>query len=148
MFLYSTLSSLLDRSMHFAVHLLVDLFIPTPILLLLEAFSHASITVRNCSLTFPPLSTARYSFMQLSEVGCHGNNENAIASKLQQRESEPGFSRLLYWVWHSTAELSLLTSTMSVVCVCVCVCVRACVCVCCAHVHLYARTHTNTRTHM
>ena len=29
------------------------------------------------SLTFPPLSTARYSFIQLSELGRRGENENA-----------------------------------------------------------------------
>ena len=48
---------------------LTDLFIPTPTRLLLEAFSHAAIMRNDYSLTFPPLSIARYSFIQQSEQG-------------------------------------------------------------------------------
>ena len=33
------------------------------------------------SLTFPPLSIVRYSFMQLSELGHRGENENAQTLK-------------------------------------------------------------------
>ena len=33
------------------------------------------------SLTYPPLSIARYSFTQLRELGHHGENENHQASK-------------------------------------------------------------------
>ena len=39
--------------------------------------SHAAITHEYYSLTFPPPSIARYSFMQQSELGCRGENENA-----------------------------------------------------------------------
>ena len=46
---------------------LADLFISTPTRLLLKALSHAAITRNDYSLTFPPRSIARYSFMQLSE---------------------------------------------------------------------------------
>ena len=37
--------------------------------------------VKTKSLTFPPLSIARYSFVQLSELGRRGENENAQTSK-------------------------------------------------------------------
>ena len=47
--------------------------------------------------------TARYTFIQLSELGHHGENENAQASKWHKRGFEPGLFRLR--VWHSTAEL-------------------------------------------
>ena len=46
------------------------------------------------SLTFPPLSVARYSFIQLSKLRHHGENENAQAWKQQQRGFEPGHPRL------------------------------------------------------
>ena len=46
------------------------------------------------SLTFLPLSIARYSLILLSELGCHGVNENAQASKRQQRGFEPRLPRL------------------------------------------------------
>ena len=74
MFLYSAVSSPLDRSKRFTFHPLADLFIPTPT-------SHAAIPREDYSLTFPPLSTARYSFMQLSELGHLGENENAQTLK-------------------------------------------------------------------
>ena len=37
------------------------------------------------SLTFTPLSIARYSFIQLSELGHRGENEKAQTLKWQQR---------------------------------------------------------------
>ena len=39
--------------------------------------SHAAITRGDYSLTFPPPSIAKYSFMQLRELGHRGENENA-----------------------------------------------------------------------
>ena len=59
-FLYSAVSRPLDRSKHFTLHSLADLFIPTPTRLLREAFSHAPITCKDHSLTFP-FSTTVYS---------------------------------------------------------------------------------------
>ena len=47
------------------------------------------------------MSIARYSFIQLSELRHHGQNENQ-ASKRQQMGFEPGLSRLR--VRHSTTE--------------------------------------------
>ena len=61
------------------------------------------------SLTFPLLSIARYSFIQLNELGHCGEIENAQASKRWQKGFEPGISRLR--VRHSTAELSRSTIT-------------------------------------
>ena len=43
--------------------------------------SHAAITREDYSLTFLPLSVARYSFIQLSELGCREKNGNAQALK-------------------------------------------------------------------
>ena len=40
-------------------------------------FSHGAITRNDYSLTYPPMSIARYSFIQLSELGRRGENENA-----------------------------------------------------------------------
>ena len=55
--------------------------------------SHAAITSEDYSLTFPPLSISRYSFIQLSELGHRGENENAQTSKRYQREdSNPALS--------------------------------------------------------
>ena len=45
----------------------------------------------------------RYSFIQLSELGHNGENENAQSSKRQQSGFEPGLSRLR--VRHSTTVL-------------------------------------------
>ena len=42
-FLYSAVSSTLDRSNHFTLHPMADLFMPAPTRLLWEALSHASI---------------------------------------------------------------------------------------------------------
>ena len=69
-----------QNALHFAP--LAGLFIPTPTRLLWEAQSHAAITCEDYSLTFPPPSLARYSFIQLSDLGHHGENENAQSSKL------------------------------------------------------------------
>ena len=61
--------------------------------LLWEAFSHAAITREDYSHIFPPLSIARYSFIiQLSELVHRRDNENAHASKQQQRGFEPRLS--------------------------------------------------------
>ena len=48
---------------------LADLFTQTPSWILWEASSHMLQLMRHgCSYTYPPLSVARYSFMQLSEL--------------------------------------------------------------------------------
>ena len=54
------------------------------------------------SLTFPPLSIARYSFIQLSRLRHREVKENAQTSKRYQRGFEPGLSQLR--VRHSTPE--------------------------------------------
>ena len=60
-------------TIHFTLHPLVaELFIATPNQFLLEAFSSISATLQllreDFSLPYPPLSIARYSFIQLSEL--------------------------------------------------------------------------------
>ena len=82
----------LNRSNSFTRHPLADLSIPTSTRLPWEAFSHAAIIVR-ILLThiFPPQSIARYSFMQVGELGRRGENENAQSSNRHQR-------RFLTWV--------------------------------------------------
>ena len=65
----------LDRSNHFTLHPLADLFIPTQTRLLWKHSSHAAITRVNYSLTIPPLYIARYPFIH------RGENENAQISK-------------------------------------------------------------------
>ncbi|KAK2173803.1 hypothetical protein NP493_848g01025 [Ridgeia piscesae] len=54
-----------------ALHItsLADLFNQTPFQLLWEAFSHMlQLMHEGCSYTYPPLSIARYLFIQLSEL--------------------------------------------------------------------------------
>ena len=84
MFLYSAVSSPLDRSKGFT------LFLPPRHACYFrhqlgfsgKRSSHATITHNDYSLTFPPLSIARYSFIQLvSELGRYGENENAQTLK-------------------------------------------------------------------
>ena len=43
--------------------------------------SHSAITLEDHSFISPPPSMARYSFIQLSELGHRGENENAQTSK-------------------------------------------------------------------
>ena len=59
-----------QSALHFSP--LAYLFIPTPTRLLWEGFSHVAITREDNSITFPLPSIARYSFIQLSELGHRG----------------------------------------------------------------------------
>ena len=70
-------------------------------------------SIRSCcnycayfSLTFPPLSRTKYSFVQLSQLGHRGDNENVQASKWQQRGFEPGLSRFFLRVPSRTTHMS------------------------------------------
>ena len=68
------------------------LFIPAPTRLFWEEFSHAVITVgEDYSLTFPSLSIAMYSFKQLSERRCRGENENRKHRNGSKGDSYLGF---------------------------------------------------------
>ena len=71
--------------------------------------SHPENRREDWSLTFPPMSRARYSFIQLSELGRHGENENAQTSKRYKSGFEPGRSRSR--VRHSIAELHMQSTT-------------------------------------
>ena len=79
-FLYSAASSPQDSSKHFTLYLiLTDLFTQTPSRLLWEASSHMlQLMCEGYSYTYPPLSVARYSCIQLSEL------EQRRANKLAQ----------------------------------------------------------------
>ena len=87
-YIYSAVSTLLDRSKHFTLHPLAYLFIPAPTRLLWEALSQ--LFCEYYSLTLPPLLFARYSFIQLSELGHRGENKNDQSSKRKQMGLEPG----------------------------------------------------------
>ena len=79
---------------------LADLFIPTPFSASLGSILAMQQLRNDYSLTFPPLSIARYSFIQLSRLRRREMKENAQTSKRCQRGFEPGLSRLR--VRHST----------------------------------------------
>ena len=81
---------------------LADLFIPTPFSASLGSILAMQQLRNDYSLTFPPLSIARNSFIQLSRLGRREVKENAQTSKRYQRGFEPGLSRLR--VRHSTTE--------------------------------------------
>ena len=84
MLLYSTVSSPLDRSKSFT------LFLPWQTCSFRHqlgfSWKHSNHVAITCvtvdySLIFPQVSSiARYSFIQLSELGCRGENENAQTS--------------------------------------------------------------------
>ena len=75
---------------------------------------HAAITCEDYSVTFRPLSISRYSFIQLSALGHHGENENAQTSKrLQKGGFKPGLSPLR--VGNFTTELFLLKHSSQVI---------------------------------
>ena len=79
-----------------------DLFIPTLFSASLGSILAMQQLRNDYSLTFPPLSIARYSFIQLSRLRRREVKENAQTSKRYQRGFEPGLSRLR--VRHSTTE--------------------------------------------
>ena len=81
MVLYSAVSSPLDAqsALHFAP--LIDLFIPTPFSASLGSILAMQQLRNDYSLTFPPLSIARYSFIQLSRLRRREVKENAQTSK-------------------------------------------------------------------
>ena len=89
-----------QRALHFPPP--ADLFIPTAFSASLGSILAMQQLRNDYSLTFPPLSIARYSFIQLSRLRRREVKENAQTSKRYQRGFEPGLSWLR--VRHSTAE--------------------------------------------
>ena len=80
---YNAVSNPQDCSKHFTFHSLADLFNWTPSQVLWEAFSHAAINLQRLLMyIYPPLSIAKYSFIQLSGL------EQCRVKKLAQ-----GFTR-------------------------------------------------------
>ena len=93
-----------QTDLHF--HPWANLFIPTPSRILWQHSSHTAVTRQDCSLIFPSQSTSMHSFIQLSELGWRGENENAQTSKRSKgdphnrRRSRVGKSvGHLYHVW-------------------------------------------------
>ena len=76
--------------------------IPTPFSASLGSILAMQQLRNDYSLTFPPLSIARYSCIQLSRLRGREVKENAQTSKQYQRGFEPGLSRLR--VRHSTTQ--------------------------------------------
>ena len=87
---------------------LAHVFIPTLFSASLGSILAMQQLRNDYSLTFPPLSIARYSFIQLSRLRRREVKENAQTSKRYQRGFEPGLSRLR--VRHSTPEPPRSTS--------------------------------------
>ena len=88
------------------------LFIPIPTRLLWKAFSHVAINAQILfTHMFQPMSVGRYSFIQLIELGHHGEKENVQTTKWQQRGFELRLSRLK--VRRSTAELPGSTDSLA-----------------------------------
>ena len=89
---------------------LTDLFTQTPSTLLWEASSHMLQLMREgCSYAYPPLSIARYSFIQLN----WSNVEGKTCPRFQHRSTEfkPGFS-------YSRVRTSTPEPLRSTACVC------------------------------
>ena len=86
MFSYSAISSRQHSSMRFTLHPKTYQLIPT------QAFIHVAITARRLfiHIIYPPVSLARYSFIQLSELWQRGVNKIAQVSKRQQEDSSTG----------------------------------------------------------
>ena len=104
MVLYSAVSSPLDRSKRFTLSSPGRPVHSNTVLGF--SWKHSRLAMQQLrndySLTFPPLSIARYSFIQLSRLRRREVKENAQTSKRYQRGFEPGLSRLR--VRHSTTE--------------------------------------------
>ena len=93
MLLYSVVSSPSDRS---TLHSLADLFIPIPNRQLREAFSHAAIAAITARILFP---IARYSFIQLSELGRRGEKKKLeTAAKVIRTEASRLSLAFYRWV--------------------------------------------------
>ena len=108
-FLYSAVSSALDRSKRFTLILpWQTCSFRNQLYFSGNHSSHAAITCEHCSFTFPPPSIAKYSFIQLSELGHCGENK-----KWQNFDTvaKGGFEPMLSWlrVRHSAAELPCST---------------------------------------
>ena len=78
-----------QHALHFTS--LTDLFTQTPSRLLWEASSHMlQLMHEGCSNTYPPLSIARYSFIQLSELKECRVNKLAQGFNIAAQDSNPG----------------------------------------------------------
>ena len=92
-----------------ALHLTpADLFIPTPSRLSGRHSTTLQLQREDYSFTHLPLSVARYSFIQLSELWQRGMNEITKASKRQPEDSNPGSLRIRCSTRYATAPRCVL----------------------------------------
>ena len=89
MFYIAHVSSRLDRSKRFTLHPWQTRSFRHQLDSSGKHSTHTAITREDYSLTFPPPSISRYSFIQLSELGRRRENENAQTSKRSQIDSNP-----------------------------------------------------------
>ena len=83
--LISAESSLWDCSKWFTLQTLAELFIPTPTTRVLWKHSATlQLLCKDYSFTYPPVSIARYSFIQLNDQNQREVNETAYTSKQLQ----------------------------------------------------------------
>ena len=100
---------IVQSTLHFTS--LTDLFNQTPSRLLWEASSHMLQLMREgCSYTYPPLSIARYSFIQLSDLeqcrvtklaqgvntAIHDSNLGSLSRELKALPEPLGSTRIIY----------------------------------------------------
>ena len=78
----------IQNALHFTS--LTDLFTQTPSRLLWEASSHMLQLMHEGSYTYPPLSMARYSFIQLSELEQCRVKKPAWGFNTTAQDSNPG----------------------------------------------------------
>ena len=83
------ITSTVQSVLHFTS--LTDLLTQTPSQLLWEVSSHTlQLMCKDCSYTYPPLSKARYSFIQLSELEQCRVKKLAQAFSTAAQDSNPG----------------------------------------------------------
>ena len=111
MFSYSAVSCPLDNSKRFTLHPPGRPDRSDTQLDFSEKHSDAlQLLHKDYSLTFPPLSMARHSLIQLSQLGRGGENGNAQAAKQPQRVLESGILSPSYHAPHNGIPNAILMS--------------------------------------
>ena len=106
MFLYSAVSSPLDCSKRVTLHPLAACSIRHQLDFSEKHSAMLKLFHKYYPHTFPSLSIARCSFIQLSELGGHGENENAELQHSSKGDSNPCFLDWeSSWLQHSSVEL-------------------------------------------
>ena len=138
-FLYSAVSSPLDRSERFTLH-------PPTWQTCSIILARQQLSAKTKSLIFPPLSIARYSFKQLSQLGRQWRERKCpIFETVAKGDSNPGsldcesgVLALSYRAPQSYILLVRLTVNHSYVCVNCCFVEKSRLCINCENVHIDA----------